>query len=211
VFDVGLLKQISVKQGLVIAFYQLWFAFAFLLSCLPLLGPILGDLLLAIFFYTQADTPIPPAIFAPSSPPHARFPIHPRQAHQPLVWPLPLREKNWSRCRRQTRQQGTVPPDCYSFSPHLATQVNSRMCYMYFRMWLSFLLRDGAPSPRFPGQPTLFLYGAKKRIMFHDQRHAPPPALKHAAPQAFLSGLSTSWPPHRAAAAGPSTTVSSVS
>jgi hypothetical protein len=43
------------------------------------------------------------------------------------------------------------------------------MCYVYFRMWLSFVLRDGAPSPRFPTMPCLFLYGTRKRIMFHDQ------------------------------------------
>ena len=45
------------------------------------------------------------------------------------------------------------------------------MCYLYFRMWLSFILRDGAQSPRFPTVPTLFLYGTKKRIMFHDKRY----------------------------------------
>jgi hypothetical protein len=45
------------------------------------------------------------------------------------------------------------------------------MCYQYFRMWLSFILRDGAQSPRFPTVPTLFLYGTKKRIMFHDERY----------------------------------------
>ncbi len=44
------------------------------------------------------------------------------------------------------------------------------MCYVYFRMWLSFLLRDSAPAPRFPSVPTLFMFGTKKRIMFHDQR-----------------------------------------
>jgi hypothetical protein len=44
------------------------------------------------------------------------------------------------------------------------------MCYLYFRMWLSFILRDGAAAPRFPSVPTKFLYGSKKRIMFHDER-----------------------------------------
>ncbi len=48
------------------------------------------------------------------------------------------------------------------------------MCYVYFRYWLSFILRDGAQSPRFPAMPCLFLYGTNKRIMFHDQRRAQP-------------------------------------
>jgi hypothetical protein len=47
-----MLKTMSLKQGAVIAFYQLWFAAAFLLSCIPLVGPIIGDLLLALFVYT---------------------------------------------------------------------------------------------------------------------------------------------------------------
>jgi hypothetical protein len=61
VFDVGMLKAVGVKQGAVIAFYQLWFAAAFLLSCIPLIGPIIGDLLLALFFYTSYPPPPPPS------------------------------------------------------------------------------------------------------------------------------------------------------
>ena len=45
------------------------------------------------------------------------------------------------------------------------------MCYLYFRMWLSFILRDGPQSPRFPTVPTLFLYGNNKRAMFHDKKY----------------------------------------
>jgi hypothetical protein len=47
------------------------------------------------------------------------------------------------------------------------------MCYLYFRMWLSFILRDGAPPIRFPTVPTLFLYGKNKRVMFHDKKYEP--------------------------------------
>jgi hypothetical protein len=89
-----MLKTMSLKQGVVIAFYQLWFAAAFLLSCIPLVGPIIGDLLLALFVYT-------------SSPPPFHSPVHylillkhcysepclnslVQQTHKPPVRPLPL-------------------------------------------------------------------------------------------------------------------------
>lgn len=125
-FDVGMLKQIGLKQGAVIAFYQLWFAFAFLLSCIPVLGNILGNLFLAMFFYTPVNR---------------------------WFGPCPYEKKTGAAAAAKD-----------------GSKVSPRMCYVYFRMWLSFLLRDGAPPPRFPSVPTLFLYGNNKRIMFHDKR-----------------------------------------
>ncbi len=108
VFDVGMLKAVGVKQGCVIAFYQLWFAAAFLLSCVPLIGPIIGDLLLALFFYTSYPPP-PPFIrsFFPSAAPLS--PVA-QQTNQPRVRPLPLREEDRRPCRRKRWQQGASPP-----------------------------------------------------------------------------------------------------
>jgi len=127
VFDVGMLSQPSLKQALVVMFYQGWFAFAFLLSCTPLIGPLIADLFLAAFFYTPINS---------------------------LFGPCPYEKKTGMHAALKEGRG----------------RVTARMCYVYFRFWLSLLLRDGAPKAKFPQCPTLFLYGTRKRIMFHDKR-----------------------------------------
>lgn len=59
--------------------------------------------------------------------------------------------------------------------PRKAREIHSWMCYPYFQIWLGtplrFLLGKGLPPPlAFPpdiGVPLLYLYGPKKRCLFH--------------------------------------------
>ncbi len=52
-----------------------------------------------------------------------------------------------------------------------AREITVQMTYVYYHFWRSQFLcgRDGVPAARFPIDcPVLFLYGTKKRTMFHD-------------------------------------------
>ena len=53
-------------------------------------------------------------------------------------------------------------------APRPLPQVKWWMCYPYYHLWFTHILA-GRPLPpsMFPAVPTLFLYGAKKRTMFH--------------------------------------------
>ena len=45
------------------------------------------------------------------------------------------------------------------------------MGYMYYHLWRSHrLMGQSLPAPTFPAVPTLFMYGARKRVMFHSKR-----------------------------------------
>lgn len=76
--------------------------------------------------------------------------------------------------------------------PRNPREIHSWMCYPYFQMWvgssLRFLLGRGLPPvPAFPpavGVPLLYLYGPKKRCLFHT-----PDFLKRLEDAAQLGGV----------------------
>ncbi len=44
------------------------------------------------------------------------------------------------------------------------------MCYPYWVMWSSLILKRRVPTPRnLPTMPTLFCYALKKRVQFHSE------------------------------------------
>lgn len=51
-------------------------------------------------------------------------------------------------------------------APRPLPQVEWWMGYPYYHLWVTHR-PAGLPPPRFPAVPTLFLYGARKRTMFH--------------------------------------------
>ena len=53
-------------------------------------------------------------------------------------------------------------------APRPQQQVKWWMGYPYYHLWRSHrLFGQSLPTPAFPAVPTLFLYGARKRVMFH--------------------------------------------
>jgi pimeloyl-ACP methyl ester carboxylesterase len=67
------------------------------------------------------------------------------------------------------RLVGPLPANCAPM-PRGLGEVQWWMCYPYFQVFYSLLLRLPMPrAPRMPAAPLLFLWGERKRCMFHSE------------------------------------------
>ena len=66
---------------------------------------------------------------------------------------------------------GPCPHDLTLTNTRNPQEIHVNMCYLYYHFWRALIIRkDSLPKPKFPTCPVLFLYGTRKRCLFHDER-----------------------------------------